>query len=140
MGSQRDIEASFRNLSVAGAVNIEFYDNTPTAGEAATRTGSVERCTSSVSEASCPSACLTCREGGAADGGVSLDSNGRCTEHCSSYGYCGTTEIYRSSGTDCSRCKISAPLQSGSLAAIKGSFVITLSDSSSVLGDPNAKA
>ena len=56
----------------------------------------------------CPSRCSTCKEGGSADGGIPLD-NGKCTAWCSGRGYCGTRDVYKNGGTDCSTCPTSPP-------------------------------
>jgi len=58
--------------------------------------------------ATCPSKCLSCQGGSPHDGGVPLE-NGKCMEHCSKHGYCGTTDRYHVDGTDCAPCKILAP-------------------------------
>ncbi len=49
--------------------------------------------------------CIDCKEGSDADGGVPLE-DGICTKYCSKNGYCGTTPIYSTDGTNCSdsRC------------------------------------
>jgi hypothetical protein len=141
--TKSDIDSSFLNLSVAGAVNIEFYDEPPSASGTAIKTGSVESCTlssSETSEGACPSACMSCQEGGAADGGVALHSSGKCTNHCSMYGYCGITSIYSIGGTDCSACEGSTSPPPATGASVKGSFVVTLTGASSVLEDPVATA
>lgn len=59
----------------------------------------------------CPAQCATCQEGGAEDGGIPL-ANGKCTAHCSRFGYCGTTSAYMNRGTDCTTCTSSGNTQS----------------------------
>eukprot|EP01052_Picozoa_sp_SAG31_P049437 SAG31_NODE_10828_length_1093_cov_0.993964_1_plen_281_part_00 len=57
----------------------------------------------------CPTVCLTCQAGGAADGGVELAPDESCREFCSPGGYCGRGGCYvtcgrHGNGVDCSSC------------------------------------
>jgi len=65
---------------------------------------------------SCPVRCKTCKPGGenelgfgAAIGGLPIASNGVCEHFCSTAGYCGNGNRYKS-GDDCRGCRISACL------------------------------
>lgn len=53
----------------------------------------------------CPNKCKSCGPGGPSDGGVPL-TNGKCAHWCAQTNYCGKKRIYRTGGTDCSRCNL----------------------------------
>ena len=65
--------------------------------------GTVQTAADEISSTSCPSQCERCRAGGG-DGGVEL-VDGKCTHHCSSFGFCGTSAAYKFQGSvDCTSC------------------------------------
>ena len=50
-----------------------------------------------------PAECAACSSGGSFDGGIPV-VGGACEHFCSAYGYCGTTDVYKNGGTDCTFC------------------------------------
>ena len=52
----------------------------------------------------CPASCKACKSGDSSDGGLPIDSNGVCEYFCSTSGYCGNGEAYKT-GDDCSGCR-----------------------------------
>ena len=50
-----------------------------------------------------PAECAACFSGGSFDGGIPV-VGGACEHFCSAYGYCGTTDVYKNGGTDCTFC------------------------------------
>ena len=46
-----------------------------------------------------------CQTGGSYDGGVAVNKDGYCEFHCSSSGYCGDSNSYKTLGSrDCTAC------------------------------------